>query len=223
MTSSTAKPKTSLSDFDSALPPNVLASMQAGVMRYTYRGVMCNKSPFDLALYHLLLDKTKPASIIEIGTKFGGSGLWFADMSSIHCPGAQVIQVDNNPRVENPDSRIQYFLGDANDLGSALSPNFLEQLPKPWLVVEDSAHTFQTCLAVMRFFDPWLHSGDYLVVEDGIVRNFSGAQYAAYEDGPSRAIHDFIQTRKKYVIDRAMCDFFGPNYTYNPSGYLMIQ
>ena len=67
-------------------------------MRYTYRGVLCNKSPFDLALYQLLLHKLRPNTIIEIGTKLGGSGIWLADMASLHCGRVRVIQVDIEDR-----------------------------------------------------------------------------------------------------------------------------
>ena len=43
--------------------------------RYTYRGVPMLKNPFDLALYLLLLRRLKPRTVIEIGSKSGGSGL----------------------------------------------------------------------------------------------------------------------------------------------------
>jgi cephalosporin hydroxylase len=42
--------------------------------RYTYRGVPMLKNPFDLALYLLLLWRLKPRTVIEIGSKSGGSG-----------------------------------------------------------------------------------------------------------------------------------------------------
>ena len=90
-------------------------------------------------------------------------------------------------------------------------------------MIEDSAHTYATCSAVMEFMDPWLASGDYLVVEDGIVRNMPGDRYKDYEDGPSRAIANFLAQHPRYEVDRELCDFFGPNFTYNPSGYLTIK
>lgn len=56
----------------SAVPRPNLRTIQTGTLRYTWRGVVCSKNPFDLALYPILLWKEKPATIIEIGSKEGG-------------------------------------------------------------------------------------------------------------------------------------------------------
>lgn len=206
--------------FDTAVPPELLSTIQDGVMRYTYRGVLCNKSPFDLALYLLLLQRLRPRTIVEIGTKRGGSVLWFADMAEVQYGGAEVIAIDNAFRVERRDPRIRYLDADANDLAPVLDPGLLAGLRRPWLVVEDSAHTFETCTAVLEFFHPHLESGDYIVIEDGNLRAIPDPQLARYQDGPSRAIGSFLDRHPEYEVDRELCDFFGYNVTYNLSGYL---
>lgn len=61
--------------WNTSLPRETLLSTQQSLHNYTYRGVPMLKNPFDLALYLLLLRRLKPRTVIEIGSKSGGSGL----------------------------------------------------------------------------------------------------------------------------------------------------
>jgi len=68
----------------------------------------------------------------------------------------------------------------------------LDQLPHPWLVIEDSAHVYETTHAVLEFFHPRLEAGDYIVVEDGVVKFLPDPYYRTFQDGPNRALEDFL-------------------------------
>src|SRR5205823_2568041 len=99
--------------------------------------------------------------------------------------------------------------------------NVLAPLQHPWLVVEDSAHLFEVTLAVLEFFDAHLDRDDYIVVEDGVVAFLPGEIYRRYEQGPNRAVEQFLlRNSDAYEIDRSLCDFYGYNATYNPNGWL---
>jgi cephalosporin hydroxylase len=207
--------------FSSQLPAEVLAAIQGGTLQYQYRGRALLKSPFDLALYLRLLGDLRPRTVIEIGSSQGGSALWFADMMTNFAIRGTVITIDREQPQRIEDARISFLSADASDLSGILSEQLLANLPKPWLVVEDSAHTYDVCLGVLRFFDSYLASGDYIIVEDGIVRGLPGEQYRGYLDGPSRAIETFLSTRAAdYEIDTNYCDFYGSNVTYCPNGWL---
>jgi cephalosporin hydroxylase len=209
-------------DFETALPPELLRSIQSGSLRTRYRGVRFLKSPFDIVLYLQLLDRLRPATIIEIGTQRGGSALWFADMLSVHGMTGRVISVDihSNPDIRDP--RITFLQGDANDLSGPLPAELLLGLAHPWLVVEDSAHLYEPCIAVLRYFHRFLQSGDYCVMEDGIVAHLPDPAYRRYHNGPNRAVADFLAEHAEcYSVDAGLCDFFGRNVTYNPSGWLV--
>jgi cephalosporin hydroxylase len=205
-----------------ALPPDVLDGIQAGVLRMTYRGVPCLKSPFDLALYLLLIQRLRPRTVIEIGTKHGGSALWFADMLSLHgVEGAHVISIDVEPPPVFADDRVKLIRGDAAALGDALSGRMMSELAHPLLVVEDSSHLYDDVLAVLEFFNGHLSAGDYVVVEDGNLSQFSHPMYERFEDGPNRAVAEFLTRHGgEYAIDTELCDYFGYNVTYNPNGWL---
>lgn len=207
--------------FKSSLPSSVLAGIQAGTLKNTYRGRRFLKNPFDVVLYLRLLDRLRPRTVIEIGTHQGGSALWFADMLDAMNISSTVISVDRQPPTNLVDGRISFRSGDAISLESTLEAESLTKLSHPWLVIEDSAHTFPVCLAVLRFFDQYLAQGDYIVIEDGIVADLPGKVYENYANGPNRAVAAFLSERSNdYAIDTELCDHFGYNATYNPNGWL---
>jgi cephalosporin hydroxylase len=203
-----------------ALPAELLSSLQQGTLRTRYRGRRFLKSPFDVVLYLQLLQQLKPRTVIEIGSNEGGAALWLADMLELHGIDGRVITIDL-AAPSGLDSRIEVLPGDANDLGKTLSAEFIAGLRHPLLVIEDSAHVHETCLRVLRFFDRHLQRGDYIVIEDGIVAFMPEERYRAYDAGPTRAVAQFLRENPgKYEIDAALCDFFGLNVTYNPNGWL---
>jgi cephalosporin hydroxylase len=198
----------------------MLARIQSGVLRTTYHKRAFLKSPFDVVLYLHLLDRLRPRTVIEIGSKHGASALWFADVLSALGVDGRVISVDLEPPVDLADSRILFLRGNAASLEKVLSDEMLAALPRPWLVTEDSAHTFSVCLAALEFFDKHLKPGDYIVIEDGIVNDLPGETYKSFRDGPNRAVATFLSERDDYMIDAELCDHFGYNVTYNPNGWL---
>ncbi len=195
----------------SDIPYELLMKIQQGTMAYSYRGVPMLKNPFDLALYPLLLERAAPRTLIEIGSHRGGSAMWFADQR----PGMRVISIDlQPPDLEHPN--VQFLRGDALRLGDVLD---MQSIERPLLVVEDSNHLAATTAAVLDFFDRWLHAGESIVIEDGILTAMRVAD--SYAGGPLRAIHEFLaRTGGRYEIDRTFCDWFGTNVTWNVDGYL---
>lgn len=191
-------------------------------MRTQYRGVPFFKSPFDISIYLQLLGQLAPRTVIEIGTKFGGSALWFADMLTAQgIRDARVLSVDIEPLAKFEDPRISFLKGDASRLQDILPASLLQTCPHPWLVIEDSSHHYEHSHAVLEYFDAYLQSGDYIVVEDGVVAQLTANHYRQYDNGPNRAVADFLVKRNaSYAIDEALCDMFGHNATYNPNGWL---
>jgi cephalosporin hydroxylase len=207
--------------FASSVPPGTLAEIQAGALRTTYRGLPFLKSPFDIGLYLQLIGQLQPRTVIEIGTKAGGSALWFSDQLRAHGIDGRVLSVDLEPPAAVDDERVDFIRGDARDLGTALPQSLLTALPGPRLVIEDSAHSFETTLAVLEFFHRLLAPGDYVVVEDGIVSDLPGRRYRKYEDGPNPAVKHFLEKYPAaYAIDAELCDHYGYNATWSPNGWL---
>ena len=205
---------------ESDLPREMMPALQRGVMTSKYRGIGCLKSPFDMVLYLQLFSSQAPRTVIEIGTRFGGSALWFADMMESHGETGNVITVDIAPPEGFADPRIRVLKGAAQALGDVIDEEMLGS-PHPWLVVDDSSHMYADSLAVLRFFHPHMQSGDYFVIEDGVVAFMDPAKYGKYEAGPARAVETFVaEEGTGYELDLSLCDHFGRNVTYNPNGWL---
>lgn len=188
-------------------------------MRYTWRGLICSKNPFDLALYPILLWERKPATIIEIGSKDGGSALWLADTCAQFGFDVQIISVDINQRAKVRQKNIEFLQGDGRHLEKVLTDERMRSLPRPLLVIEDADHHYLTTLAVLQFMDRHMAADEYLLIEDGICNSFNNE--ARYDGGPIRAIAEFLGEQPlRYEIDTRFCDFFGYNVTWNPNGYL---
>ena len=205
-------------DSRSMLRKRALLSIQEASYFYKWDGVRCIKNPFDLALYTMLLSQLRPRTIIEIGSASGGSGLWLGGQSKALGLDAQVFSFDISPVEGRDRDNVTFGLANIENLGESNIPAILAQSERPLLIIEDGPHTYEGCLAALEFFDDYLAPGDYIVVEDGILRDLG---YWRYRNGPNRAIKTFLKNRPdRYVIDREFCDFWGPNFTWNTNGYL---
>jgi len=202
----------------SVLPKSLLDSIQTSHFNYTYRGIPTYKNPFDWTLYPLILWEQRPRTIIEVGSNQGGSALWMADTMRTYGFPVHVHSIDIN-LVDKQLQDVTFHQGDAHHLENHFSPEFLESLPRPWLVIEDSLHEKPTSLAVLEFFHPWLRAGEYIVIEDGIITDMAGPDCC--EGGPRRAVEEWLAVHgDEYRIDARYCDWFGPNVTWNVNGFL---
>lgn len=205
--------------YHSAIPHAALESIQAACHRYAYRGIPMLKNPFDFALYPLLIWDIKPATIIEIGTKSGGSAVWFGDTVTnygfnTHIYSLDIVKVTN---VSHP--RVTFLEANGRELEKSLTPEFMNSLPRPLLVIEDADHSYETSSGVLRFMHPHMKSGEYIVIEDGIISDLD--KDASASSGPHRAIKEFISQRGgDYEMDAHYLDFFGYNYTWCTNGIL---
>lgn len=197
-----------------------LGAYHHGVMQYHYRDVMCNKSPIDIALYLHLIHAVAPGSFIEIGTKFGGSALMFRDVARMYGMDTRIVSIDRQPPdVDDRFDDISFVQGNVHDLETTFERNGLFDLPRPWILSEDSAHTFDACMAVLAFAAKHLRRGEFLIMEDSVLAELDLAD--RFDGGPSRALETFLNRHPGvFEIDTSYCDMFGVNATTNPNGYL---
>lgn len=205
--------------FETDLLPSVWEGIQNGTLKGKYKELALQKNPFDRVLYQELVQNLKPASIIEVGSFQGGSALWFSDLCTSLCLDSKLLSIDIKPP-ELKHKGIEFVYGDAFSPSETFPHKKIEVLPHPWLVISDSAHVYETELSVLEYFSDLMVEGDYIVVEDGVVSDFGLERYKKFEDGPNRAVADFLAVRKDFQIDEKLCDFFGHNLTYCPNGWL---
>ncbi|WP_165222021.1 CmcI family methyltransferase [Affinirhizobium pseudoryzae] len=206
--------------FETAFPRPLLDTYQAGVMSYKYKGISCLKSPIDIAIYMQLIWQMKPNSLFEIGSNSGGSALLFSDiLNNMGCTHTPLISIDINVPQIIHDPRIRFIKGNILELEHLFTAEDLHQLPHPWLVIEDSAHSHAACTAALSFFSKAMKPNDVLVIEDGVLDDLGWSDL--YNGGPNKAIADFFtENPNSFECLSNLCDLFGTNATYNPNGYL---
>ena len=204
----------------SSIPAEVWRAVTENYSSQHWRGVAIDKSPFELALYPMLIQEFRFATVIEIGTGAGGSALWLSDNARL-TGDTHVVTLDRD--VSPVDSsvlrhpHITFLEGDCADPEKAFPPDLLAILPHPWLVVED-AH--ESMVTVLDYLDrAGFADGDYLIIEDT-----NSDLWEAWTDWPDKpflsmmqskytAVIDWLSvgTRRDYRADSRYLDLFGYN------------
>jgi cephalosporin hydroxylase/predicted SAM-dependent methyltransferase len=210
---------TGLRSWRSGMPLAALTSIQNALHNYKYKDTPLQKNPFDYALYPMLLWQFRPRTIIEIGSKEGGSALWFGDLCDTFGLDCQIHSVDIVRVATVKHKRVTFHEGDGRNLGGTFTEKLLKRLPRPWLVIEDADHSYETTHAVLEFFEDLITTEDMVVVEDGIISDLSSMEEGA--SGPHRALKKFLHRNfAEWEILPEWCDFFGYNFTWSSNGFL---
>jgi len=196
----------------------VLPIMQKGILEHTsYFGVRTYKSPLDAWVYQELLVELRPDVIIEIGNKWGGSALMMAHWLDSLDHG-RIIGVDVDHSKLAPEvlvhPRTEFVEGPACEMAAAVAARIGPD--ESVMVVEDSAHTYENTLGVLRLYSPLVKPGGYFIVEDSIA-NHGLDRHKKWPQGPYEAIQTFLAEDRSFTADRDREHFF---LTWNPMGYL---
>ena len=152
--------------------------------RDTYAGIPLSKFPEDLRVYEHLLWLDTPDTVIEIGTQFGASALWFRDRLRTLQSYGRLQRLPQVVTVDVDQSRALAALADIDphfsneivvieaDVRDPATPERVAAVVRDdarCLVVDDSAHTEETTSAALRGFSRFVSAGGFFVVEDGCV------------------------------------------------------
>ena len=169
----------------------------------TWMGVPAQKNPMDAWVYQEIIHEQQPDWIVEVGNHAGGSLLYFAELCDLIDHG-KVLGVDNNRdefwRGVVPHPRMHTTTGDA----VAAFPEVAETVSGTVLVIEDSAHTYDHTLAVLRTYSQLVTVGSYLICEDGVMAPVEAA------------LKKFTEEQDSLVPDASR----EWPVTWNPGGYL---
>lgn len=178
-------------------------------------GVRTDKCPLDLWIYQELLHELKPDLIVETGTAFGGSALYFASLCDLLGHG-RVLTIDVQPQEGRPEHpRLEYYTG------SSVAPETLAHVQRraegssTVLVVLDSDHRKEHVLEELQLYAPVVTPGSYLVVEDTILNGHPVSP--EFGPGPMEAVEEFLRTNPSFEADRGCEKLY---LTFNPKGYL---
>lgn len=195
---------------------DVLERMQRRILTDSkYLGIPTWRSPIDFWVCQEIMAEVRPDWIVEIGNYCGGGALALAHLCDALGHG-RVLGVDRehgnlDPRVlEHP--RTEFIDGDAVES----APRVRDRVPSgaSVLVIEDSLHTFENTLGVLRAYSPLVRPGGYFIVEDGICGH--GVDTGP-SPGPYEAVEAFLKESRDFELDRGRESF---GITWNPKGYL---
>jgi cephalosporin hydroxylase len=194
----------------------LLTVMQKRLMtQSSYFGVAAYKSPLDHWIYQEIIVETTPDVIIEIGNAMGGSLLGYAHLCDLLGKG-RVIGVDLShvevAPIVRQHPRVILVEGDACE--SFPSVNRLVSRQDRVLIIDDSSHTYEKTLNILRTYSPLVKVGDYFIVEDGICHH---GLTVGPNPGPYEACETFVFENSDFEIDRNRESFL---ITWNPKGYL---
>jgi cephalosporin hydroxylase len=226
------------------LPPSVTIELDGDLQVYwrlrarqalvdSYAGIHMMKFPEDLRTYEHLLWLDRPNVVVEVGTHHGGSALWFRDRLSalasygrIESPVVVSIDVDQTRAREalggvDPDYERTIVLLEADVRDPELHSLLAEVLPKSarCLVVEDSAHDYETTFASLAALSGFVPSGGFFVVEDGCVDVEAMRVDPNWPRGVLPALADWLRTEAGEAFDvRRDLELYG--ISSHPMGFL---
>jgi cephalosporin hydroxylase len=196
----------------------LLIKIQKETFNSTYFGVPILKSPTDFWVYMEIVYEIKPDIIIEIGNYYGGSTLALAHMLD-HIGKGRVIGIDINhdkiPKVVKEHPRITLLTGNAGNLFSKVQ-DFIG-INQSVLIIEDSRHTYENTLKILRTYNTLVSRGSYFIVEDSIINHGLDFLNEFQSGGPFEAVEAFVKENDNFIIDRTKERFV---ITCNPKGYL---
>jgi cephalosporin hydroxylase len=178
-------------NFDiSALPVEYVKRRQYQATHDRYKGHILSKTPEDLRVYQQVIWAIQPQVIVELGTNDGGSAMWFADQlrTMTEWTPVEVITVDVVMMQTIPDPDVTFLHGTTVELIDEVHQRVGDRRT---MVVEDSAHTYENTLAVLRGYADLVSSGSFFVVEDGIVDEpYKYSQFQGEVQGPIKVFLD---------------------------------
>jgi len=188
--------------------------------RTRWMGVPILKLPSDMWLYQDVIWETRPDLVVETGTNWGGSAVFFANLFDLMGTEGRVITVDIQRCPEGYPShrRIQFIT--ASSTASETVAAIRRQI-RPLdrvMVILDSDHREKHVREELRLYSPLVSPGCYLVVED---TNVNGHPvHREFGPGPMEALRDFLASDlgANFESDRSKDDQFG--FTFHPRGWL---
>jgi len=188
-----------------------------------WMGVPFFKLPMDAMVIQELIVKTKPDYIIETGTAFGGSALFYASICELINNG-KVVTVDLNHRYKKDEiekykcsERIKFVHG------GSTNPLVIERVKKEidnsnnCMVILDSWHSKEHVYREMCLYNEFVPIGGYMIVEDTHAAG-NPVPWKYDDEGPMGAVNTWIEENKdKWEVDYECEKHL---LSFNPGGYI---
>lgn len=186
-----------------------------------WMGIPTRKMITDVWVYQEIIFETKPDLIIEIGSLYGGSTLFLAQMLELLGSG-EVLSIDiSHDLFMANHPRIRKITADCSDVAVVEQARDLAK-GKRVMVIHDGDHTAEAVERDLKLYAPLVTPGMYLIIEDGVVdlldSRHSKMGRAYPNGGPLKAARSFLnEMETQFELDMRRERFI---LTTNPKGYL---
>jgi len=189
------------------------------IKQVTWMGTPIFKNVLDAWIYQEIIYEIQPDVIVEIGSGYGGSTKYFANLLDILNKG-KVISIDKDRSIYNVEhKRVTALTGSSSD------PEIVAKVAeacdnKAALLIQDGDHSRQQVSEDLENYSKFISLNSYFIVEDGIVDLFHYGDSLGFEeeeDGPLAAVEEFLEHHPEFEIDSVRERYL---LTYNPKGFL---
>ncbi|HDM08894.1 MAG TPA: cephalosporin hydroxylase [Desulfobacteraceae bacterium] len=185
--------------------------------KMTWMGTKIWKNPFDIWIYQEILHEIKPDVVIEIGSAYGGSTRYLADLLDLLGNG-MVVSIDiDRSKYHLEHKRVIALTGNSSDPGII---SRVEEIcsGKKTMIIQDGGHSKAQVLSDLENYSRFVSLNSYFIVEDGIVDLFYPEDGLGFsEQGPLAAIEEFVSRHPEFQVDESRERYL---MTYNPKGFL---
>lgn len=197
---------------------------------FSWMGRPIIQFPQDMIAMQEIIWRVQPDLIIETGIAHGGSLVYYASLLELQGKDGLVLGIDIDIRAHNRAAieahpmarRILMIEGSAIDAETVRKVAEVARGRKRILVTLDSNHTHAHVLSELQLYSPFVTEGSYLVVFDTVVEDMPKSMFPDRPwgpgDNPKTAVHEFLHSNDRFVIDRATEDKL--LLTVAPDGYL---
>jgi cephalosporin hydroxylase len=197
---------------------------------FTWLGRPIIQYPQDILALQEIIWKVKPDLIIETGIAHGGSLVLSASILELLGGDGQVLGIDIDIRAHN---RVEIenhpmFKRITMIEGSSIAPEIAQQVhdfakgKKQVMVILDSNHTHDHVAQELALYAPLVTNSSYLAVMDTVVENIPDSFFPdrpwSIGDNPMTALHEYLKTTDRFVIDEEMDNKL--LFSVAPNGYL---
>jgi cephalosporin hydroxylase len=197
-------------------PSNFVTGTEADRSRASWLGVPTWKLPSDMWVYQELLVETRPQLIIETGTQYGGSALFYASVFDLLGAGEVVtVDIDTSQVHEavRGHPRVTVIEGSSTD-PAVVDPLRERAGEARTMLILDSDHQQAHVAQELSMWSDVVSPGCYLVVEDTAL----GTKYLPGWGGSLAALEEWLLAHPEFRRDPSREKFLA---TVNPGGYLV--
>lgn len=213
-------------DNDPKTPEYVLKDLERLMLRIganerwyeqTWLGVPIWQLPVDLIRLQNVIYECRPQWIVETGTKFGGSALFFSSLLRLlGLEGGGVLTVDIELKPEakklfqdHPLGRLVRLAIEGDAASEAIAARFQAKIsknPGPVMVFLDDNHNADHVYRELQLYSPLVGINGYIIVADTVFADLAGTPVGA----PTDKYPDVVTSNPRVAVDR----FLGENRSF---------